>query len=149
MFQVHSSFLVSWNVSVSDKSSFSAISVIPEYMTQFCAMFFCFIFCKFLRFFTTCPLICPTKRTANMHSHNETRIYIFLGKMHDCGASWCMWPEVSAHIHDRVINYLPIPFKNLAYSPANPVLSRYVHFKLGLNILEDTEPTMFHYIILF
>jgi len=49
----------------------------------------------------------------------------------------------------RVINYLPIPFKNLAYSLVNPVLSRCVHFKLGLNILEDTEPIIFHYNLLF
>jgi len=71
--------------------------------------------------------------------------------MLDCGASWSMWPEAAAHIHDKglLLNYLPIPFKNLAYSPVNPVLSRYVHFKLGLNILEDTEPIMFHYILLF
>jgi hypothetical protein len=62
-----------------------------------------------------------------------------------------MWPETAAQIHDKglLLNYLPIQFKNLAYSPVNPVLSRYVHFKLGLNILEDTEPIMFHYILLF
>jgi len=49
-------------------------------------------------------------------------------------------PEASAQIQDKELlpNYLPIPFKNLAYSPVNPVLSRYVHFKLGLNVLEDT-----------
>jgi hypothetical protein len=86
-----------------------------------------------------------------MHSHNETGICIFLGKMPDCRAFQSMWPEAAAQIHDKrlLVNYLPIPFKTLAYSTVNPVLSRYVNFKLGLNILEDKEPIMFHYILIF
>ena len=68
-----------------------------------------------------------------------------------CGPSWSVWPEAASQIHDKgiLLNYLPIPYKNLAYSPVNPVLSMYVHFKLGLNMLEDTEPIMFHHILLF
>jgi hypothetical protein len=62
-----------------------------------------------------------------------------------------MWPEATAQIYDKglIVNYFSIPFKTLAYSTINSVLPRYINFKLGLNILENTEPIMFHYIFLF
>jgi hypothetical protein len=62
-----------------------------------------------------------------------------------------VWPEAAVQIHDKglLVNYLPIPYKTLAYSTVNSVLFRYVNFKLGLNILEGKEPIMFHYILIF
>jgi hypothetical protein len=49
-FQLHSSFLDSWNINISDKRSVFTVGVIPENVTQFCTLFFNFIFCKFVRF---------------------------------------------------------------------------------------------------